>query len=135
MPPNCMWVRITCSRGERSPSNGRRVVGAVPEHESGWNCPQARWWSGQFPSTMVVWTVPEHKDSHDSPQARGWSGQSPSTKSVAKNHVTCTIILCIYLFTCSIKSNLTRLVKKVDGYSTSYCRFVLSSKQLRGTCQ
>ena len=119
----------------KSPSCSQRVVEAVLEHESGLDSSRARWWSGQSPSTRIVMTVPEHKDSRDSPRARGWSGQSPSTKSVAKNHVTCTIILYIYLFTCSVKSNMTRLVKKVDGYNTSYCLFILSSKQLRGTYQ
>ena len=66
---------------------------------------------------MVVRTVSEHKE----------YGKKP--------YATITIILCIYLFICSNKSGLKRLVKKVDGYSTSYYLFVLSSKQLRGTCQ
>ena len=93
------------------------AVGTVPEHDGGLDSPRARWWSGQSASMMVVWTVPERK------------------KSGKKTYATCTIILYIYLFTCSIKSSLTCLVKKVDGYSTSYCLLVFSSKQLRGTCK
>ena len=77
-----MRVQITCSRGELSLSNVRRVVGAVPEHESDLDSPRERWWSGQSPSTMVVWTVSEHDSGLDSPQARWWSRQSLSTMVV-----------------------------------------------------
>ena len=66
---------------------------------------------------MVGWTVPEHE------------------RCGEKRNATCTIILCIYLSSYSVKSNLTCLVKKVDGYSTSYCPLVLSSKQSLGTCK
>ena len=119
----------------KSPSYSQRVVEAVPEHESDLDSSRARWWSGQSPSTRIVMTVPEHKDSRDSPRARWWSGQTRSTKSVAKNHMSLVLLFCIFSYLLVLSSPiLTRLVKKVDGYNTSYCLFVLSNKQLRGTC-
>ena len=75
----------------------------------------------------MVWTFPEHDGGLDSPRARWWSGKSPSTRNVAKNHMP------LVPFFYSVKSNLTRLVTKVGGYSTSYCLLVLSSKQSLGT--
>ena len=71
---------------------------------------------------MVVWTVPEHKGGLGSPRAR----------EVQRKTIYHLYYYFVYFF-CSVKSNLTRLVKKVDGYSTSYCLLVFSSKQLHGT--
>ena len=93
------------------------MVWAVPEHGSGLGSPRARQGSGQSPSTVVVWTILEHKTCSE------------------ETNAACTIIWCIYLSSYSVKSNLTRLVKKVDGYSTSYCLLVLSSKQSLSTCK
>jgi len=93
------------------------VVVAVPEHDSGLGSPQARQWPGQSPSTAVVWTILEHKTCSE------------------KTNAACTIIWCIYLSSYSIKSNRTRLVKKADRSSTSYCLLALSSKQSFGTCK
>ena len=73
----------------------------------------------------MVEIVPEHDGGRDSPQAQ----------KVWQKAICHFYYYFIYLFICSDKSGLTRLVKKVDGYSTSYYFFVLSSKQLRGTCQ
>ena len=94
---------------------------------------------------MVVWTVPEHNGGLDSPRARWWFGRSSSTRIVAtvpehekcgrKPYATCTIIWRIYLSSYSVQSNMTRLVKKVDKYNTSYCLLILSSKQSLGTCK
>ena len=53
----------------QSPS--MRVVGTVPEHDSGLDSIRARWWSGQYPSTTVVWTVPEHEKCGEKPYATG----------------------------------------------------------------
>ena len=93
------------------------VVVAAPEHGSGLGSPRARQWSGQSPSTAVVWTILEHKTCSE------------------KMNAACTIIWCIYLSSYSVKSNRTRLVKKADRYSTSYCLLALCSKQSLGTCK
>ena len=87
-----------------------------PEHSSGLGSPRAQQWSGQSPSTSVVWAVPEHKT------------YSEKTKA------SCTIIWCIYLSPYSVKSKLTRLVKKANTYSTAFCPLTLSGKLSLGTC-
>ena len=119
------------------------MVGAVPEHGSGRSSPRAWQWSRQSLSMAVVWAVPEHGSGLGSPQARQWSGQSPSMAVVwtilehktcsEKTSAACTIIWCIYLSPYPVKSNLTRLVKKADGYSTSLCLLALYGKQSLGT--
>ena len=64
----------------------------------------------------MVWTIPEHEYCSE------------------ETNVACTITWCIYVSSYSIKSNLTRLVKKADGYSTSLYLLALSGKQSLGTC-
>ena len=68
-------------RATKSPSCGRRVIEAVPEHEVVWP---------EVPEHGVVWRVPEGPKAQSglarsprarsglaSPRARGWSGRSP----------------------------------------------------------
>ena len=93
------------------------MVWAVPEHGSSLGSPRARQWSGQSPITAVVWSILEHKTCSE------------------KTNAACTIIWCIYLSPYSVKSNLTRLVKKADVYSMSHCLLALFGKQSLGTCK
>ena len=140
MSLNCMLVQITCSRGEQnskkwseeSPSTA--VVIAVPEYGNGRSSPRARPWSEQSPwselspSERMVWAVPEHKSGLGSARAQKvvWavpehsSGQGKSTVTCA----ACTNIWCIYFSLFSAKSSLTRLVKKANRYSTSFCLLI-----------
>ena len=111
------------------------MVGAVPEHDSGRNSPRVRQWSGQSPSTTVIWAVLERCSGQGSPRAQPWSGPSLSTRHAAKKRTPLVLLFGVFILSpYSIKSNLTRLVKKADGYSTSHCLLALSGKQSLGTC-
>ena len=116
-----------------SPSTA--VVIAVPEYGNGRSshrgrsCSRAQEWSGQSPSTKVVWAVPEHKK---------WSGQCPSTVVVRANprsRALLVLLFGVFIFLYfSAKSSLTRLVKKANRYSTSFCLLIFSGKQSVDTC-
>ena len=110
------------------------MVGTVPEHISSRSSPRARQWSEQSPSTAVVWAVPEHGSGLGNPRARQWSGPSLSTERAAKKRTPLVLLFGLFILSpYSVKSNLTRLVKKEDGYSTSLCLLALSGKQSLGT--
>ena len=81
------------------------VVGAVPEHGRGRSDPRAQKWSGQYPSTVVVCAVPEHISGLGS----------------IHDHLRCLYYYFVYFSLFSAKASLTRLVKKVNRYSTSFC--------------
>jgi len=81
------------------------VVGAVPEHGRGRSDPRAQKWSGQYPSTVVVCAVPEHISGLGS----------------IHDHLRCLYYYFVYFSLFSAKASLTRLVKKVNRYSTSIC--------------
>ena len=120
------------------------MVIATPEYGNGRSSPRARPWSEQSPwselspSERMVWAVPEHKSGLGSARAQKvvWavpehsSGQGKSTVTCA----ACTIIWCIYFSLFSAKSSLTRLVKKANRYSTSFCLLIFSGKQSVDTC-
>ena len=94
------------------------MVGAVPEHGRGRSDPRAQKWSGQYPSTVVVCAVPEHISGLGS----------------IHDHLRCLYYYFVYFSLFSAKASLTRLVKKVNRYSTSFCLLFFFCKQSVDTC-